>query len=98
MAARSRPKKSPSVRKRARQSVKKQLVNKMVKSKLKTLAKKVSEAVTSNNAEQAQKTLIEAVRAYAHAASKGVIHKNNSARNISRLTLKVNKLAKAQAA
>ncbi|MEO5361507.1 MAG: 30S ribosomal protein S20 [Nitrospirota bacterium] len=98
MAARSRPKKSPSVIKRARQSVKRQLVNKMIKSKLKTLAKKVEEAITASNTEEAQKTLIEAVRAYAKAASKGVIHKNNSARNISRLTLKVNKILKAQAA
>ncbi|MBF0456833.1 MAG: 30S ribosomal protein S20 [Nitrospirae bacterium] len=98
MAARSRPKKSPSVIKRARQSVKRNLVNKMVKTRLKTLAKKVDEAVTTNNSEAAQKTLAEAIREYSKAASKGVIHKNNSARSISRLTLKVNKLLKAAAA
>ncbi|WP_420265931.1 30S ribosomal protein S20 [Candidatus Magnetominusculus dajiuhuensis] len=98
MAARSRPKKSPSVIKRARQSIKRQLVNKMVMSRLRTLAKKVEEAITNNKSEEAQKTLIEAIREYSKAASKGVIHKNNSARNISRLTLKVNKLVKAPAA
>ncbi|MBF0516430.1 MAG: 30S ribosomal protein S20 [Nitrospirae bacterium] len=98
MAARSRPKKSPSVIKRARQAVKRNLVNKMIKSKLKTLAKKVEEAVSANKGEDACKTLSEAIRAYAMAASKGVIHKNNSARNISRLSLKVNKLLKASAA
>lgn len=98
MAARSRPKKSPSVIKRARQSVKRHLVNKMITSRLRTLAKKVEEAVTANNSEEAQKTLVEAIREYSKAASKGVIHKNNSARNISRLTLKVNKLLKAAAA
>ncbi|MBF0320510.1 MAG: 30S ribosomal protein S20 [Nitrospirae bacterium] len=98
MAARSRPKKSPSVIKRARQSIKRQLVNKMVKSNLRTLTKKVEEAITKHNAEEAQKTLVEAIKAFSKAASKGVIHKNNSSRNISRLTLKVNKLAKAAAA
>ncbi|MBF0553043.1 MAG: 30S ribosomal protein S20 [Nitrospirae bacterium] len=70
----------------------------MVKSRLRTLAKKIEEAITSNNNEEAQKTLIEVIREYSKAASKGVIHKNNSARNISRLTLKVNKLVKAAAA
>jgi len=44
------------------------------------------------------KALIEASKVLQKAASKGVIHKNNAARQISRLTRKVNAMTKSEAA
>jgi small subunit ribosomal protein S20 len=42
--------------------------------------------------------LLEATKVLQKAASKGVIHKNNASRKISRLTRKVNALPKSEAA
>lgn len=98
MAAKAKPKKNLSALKRVRQAEKKNLRNKTVKSSLKTLIKKVESAVASGNKEDASKALKEATKAFTTAASKGIIHKNNAARRISRLTGKVNSLFKAEAA
>jgi small subunit ribosomal protein S20 len=60
---------------------------------VKSAIKKVGEAVERKDAEAAQKALIEAIPLIQQACSKGVFHKNTSARKISRLTLKVNALS-----
>ena len=60
--------------------------NKAVKSAVKTAIKKVEAAVAANDKEAATK-LIEM------AGSKGIYHKNNVARKISRLTKLVNTVA-----
>jgi small subunit ribosomal protein S20 len=83
---------------RARQDVKRNLRNKSVLSSVKTISKKVEEAVTSGNREDAGKALLQAIKALNQAASKGVIHKNTASRNISRLTRKVNAVPAAGAA
>jgi small subunit ribosomal protein S20 len=83
---------------RARQDVKRNLRNKSVLSSVKTISKKVEEAVTSGNREDAGKALLQAVKALNQAASKGVINKNTASRNISRLTRKVNAVPAAGAA
>jgi small subunit ribosomal protein S20 len=83
---------------RARQDVKRNLRNKSVLSSIKTISKKVEEAVTSGNREDAGKALLQAIKALNQAASKGVIHKNTASRNISRLTRKVNAVPAAGAA
>ncbi|MBF0520740.1 MAG: 30S ribosomal protein S20, partial [Nitrospirae bacterium] len=53
MAARSRPKKRKSVKKRARQALKRQLLNKMTVSRLRTLARTVQESIAANKREEA---------------------------------------------
>jgi len=78
--------------KRARQAEKGNLSNKSVKSSVKTVVKKVETALTANSREEAQNALHQAVKAIGKAASKGVMHKNTAARNVSRLTKKVNAL------
>ncbi|MBF0565161.1 MAG: 30S ribosomal protein S20 [Nitrospirae bacterium] len=98
MAARSRPKKSSSVLKRIRQAKKRQVHNRMAKSKLRTLAKKLEESISSNNKDEAKKYLHEAIKAFDKAASKGILHKNTSARKISRLTIRFNAMVKPEAA
>ena len=57
--------------------------NKAIKSGVKTAIKKVEAAVAANDA----------TSAIASAGSKGIFHKNNAARKVSRLTKLVNGLA-----
>lgn len=67
--------------------------NKAIKSKVKTSIKKVYAAIEANDKAAAQAALVNATSEISKAASKGVYHKNNSSRKISRLTQAVNKLA-----
>lgn len=69
------------------------LRNKMVKSEVKTLVKKVDAAVAANDKAAATEALANAVVAIDKAAAKGIYHKNTAARKVSRITLAVNKLA-----
>ncbi len=89
MPGKARPKKNLSALKRVRQSIKRNLRNKAIRTYLKTLVKKVESSVSSGNREEATKALKEAIKAFSRAASKGVIHKNKASRNISKLTKKV---------
>jgi small subunit ribosomal protein S20 len=98
LPAKARPKKNLSAMKRARQAVKRNLRNTSVLSAVKTVLKKVEEAIASGNREDAGKALLKAVTALNKAASKGVIHDNTASRKISRLTKKVNALPAAGAA
>jgi small subunit ribosomal protein S20 len=59
---------------------------------VKSSIKKVREAIESKDAETAKKALSEAIPLIQKARSKGVFHRNSTARKISRLTLKVNAL------
>ena len=67
----------------------KTLRNKMIKSKIKTL----EAAIEANDKAAAEAALQVATSEISKAASKGIYHKNNASRKISRLTLAVNKLA-----
>lgn len=71
----------------------KTLRNKMIKSKVKTLIKNVETAISNGDKAAAEKNLKVAISEISKAASKGVYHKNNASRKISRLTLAVNKMA-----
>ena len=84
-----------SVIKRQKQADKQQLVNKSVKSMLKTLAKKVEQAVEAKNADVAKDAMVKAMKAYDKAASAGVLHKSTASRKISRLSIKVGKISAA---
>jgi len=65
---------------------------------VKTVLKRLDSSITSGNQEDAGKILVQAIKALNQAASKGVIHKNTAARNVSRITKKVNAFLKAGAA
>ncbi|MCR5823673.1 MAG: 30S ribosomal protein S20 [Lachnospiraceae bacterium] len=71
----------------------KTLRNKMIKSKVKTLVKKVDAAVAANDKAAATAALTEAVAEIDKATSKGIFHKNTAARKVSRLTKAVNAIA-----
>lgn len=65
---------------------KKTAENKMAKSKLATLTKKVEVLVKDGKMDEAKALLPEVVAYIDSCASKGVIHKNNAARKVSSLT------------
>jgi small subunit ribosomal protein S20 len=67
--------------------------NKSIRSEVKTSIKKVEAAVAANDKAAADATLKTAISTIESAASKGVYHKNNSARKVSRLTKLVNAMA-----
>ncbi len=64
--------------------------NKSIKSAVKTSIKKVEAA--AKNKEEATAALINASSTIAKAAKKGVYHKNNAARKVSRLAKLVNEI------
>ncbi len=84
-----------SAEKRDRQSKKRRVRNVAVKSATKTEIKKVLAAVEGKDQENSEKALKSAIQVIKKAASKGVYHKNNASRKVSRLTKKVNALKKA---
>ena len=67
--------------------------NKAIKSKVKTSVKKVDAAIAANDKEAAKTALAAATAEINKATSKGVYHKNNASRKISRLSVAVNKMA-----
>ena len=67
--------------------------NKSIKSAVKTSIKKVEAAVAAQDKEAAVAALQNAISTIDKAASKGVYHKNNAARKVSRLSKAVNTLA-----
>lgn len=98
MPAKAAKKKNLSVIKRARQAEKRNLRNASIRSKIKTVSKRIEEAITEKNQENVKKFLREIIRAVNSAVSKGVLHKNTASRKISRLTKLANTVLKAAAA
>ena len=84
-----------SVIKRQKQADKQQLINNSAKSLLKTLSKKVEQAVEAKDAAVAKAAMVNAMKAYDKAASKGILHKSTASRKISRLSTKVGKITTA---
>ncbi|MBC8459389.1 MAG: 30S ribosomal protein S20 [Deltaproteobacteria bacterium] len=81
-----------SALKRAKQNEVKRIRNKSYKTKVKKAIKEVRTAVANNSAEQSKQNLVKAVSIIQKTTSKGIIHKNQAARKISRLTRQVNQL------
>lgn len=67
--------------------------NKAIRSKVKTSIKKVFAAIDAGDKEAAAAALKAATVEIDKACTKGVYHKNNAARKVSRLSKAVNKLA-----
>jgi small subunit ribosomal protein S20 len=86
----------PSALKRHRQSEKRRVRNRSVKSKLKNLVRQVREAVNGNSPEASAKSFATAARALDKAVSKGVLHRNNASRRISRLARAVSRAGAAR--
>jgi small subunit ribosomal protein S20 len=95
LAAKAPVKKNLSAIKRARQAEKRNTRNRVERSKLKSAVKTVETAVKGGDKDAAVNVLQSAAKLISSARSKGIIHKNNAARKISRLTRKVNAVSKA---
>ena len=67
--------------------------NKAIKSGVKTAIKKVYAAIESGDKAAADAALLAATSEIDVAASKGVYHKNNASRKVSRLAVAVNRMA-----
>ncbi|MCI5568644.1 MAG: 30S ribosomal protein S20 [Candidatus Alectryocaccobium sp.] len=67
--------------------------NKSIKSSVKTSIKKVEAAVAAKDVETAKAALLEATSVIDKAESKGIYHKNNASRKVSRLSKAVNSIA-----
>ena len=82
--------KSASAKKRARQSIKRRARNKSVISNLKSSVKAYKTALEAG--EDAKDLLLrKVISLYDKAAAKGVIHKRNASRNISKISKTINK-------
>ena len=86
-----------SVKKRARQNMVRRQHKSQQRSALRTAVKKVTVALEAGNLEAATVELPQAVRALGKAASKGLIHRNQASRKISRLTRHFNALTAPKA-
>ena len=85
-----------SAKKKQRQSLKRKARNNFIKTTLKTKTKSLLASVEEKDAEKANERLKDIISAYDKAATKGVIHKRNASRNISRFSKKVNNLQTAK--
>ena len=82
-----------SAKKRILVNQTKAMRNKSIRSAVKTAIKKVDAAVAAGDKDTAAAELLKATSAIDKAASKGVYHKNNASRKVSRLNAAVNKMA-----
>jgi small subunit ribosomal protein S20 len=73
-----------------RQSLKRRLHNRTIKSATKTAIKNATDAIAAGDPETAREAVRDAIKALDSAGSKGILHANNVARRKSRLVLKYN--------
>jgi len=86
---------SPQARKRAKQSEKRRSQNASQRSMVRTYIKRVHGAVETNDADAASAALAQAVPIIDKMVSKGIMHKNQAARQKSRLNKRVKALSAA---
>jgi small subunit ribosomal protein S20 len=82
----------PSAAKRHRQAVQRTQRNLGARSRVRSAVKKVRVVAETGGAEAARVELKSAARILQKAASKGIVHRNNASRRISRLARLVNSL------
>ena len=85
--------KSKSAMKRHKQSVKRKIRNRHIRSTVKSAVKEIRTAISEGEAGNAGKTLSKAASVIARAGSKGVLHKKTVARKVARLSKAVQKAA-----
>ncbi|MBW1900848.1 MAG: 30S ribosomal protein S20 [Deltaproteobacteria bacterium] len=81
-----------SALKRAKQNEVRRIRNKGYKTRVKKAVREVRTAIANNSQEQAQASFLEAVSIIQKTASKGIIHRNQASRKISRLAHQLNQI------
>lgn len=89
--------KNKSAIKRTRQAEGRRLRNSHVKSTMKTYIKRAAAALVSKDKENLEEIIKNTISYINRAASKGVIHKNNAARKVARLSRKVHTVLQGKA-
>lgn len=82
-----------SALKRHRQSLKRNLRNRIAKTRIKNTVKVVRDAIEAGDAAKAQEALKAATSMLDKAGRKNVVHNRNAARRIARLQVAVNKMS-----
>jgi small subunit ribosomal protein S20 len=88
----------PSALKRHRQNLKRHEINRVIKSRVRTVVKKALDAIAGDDAQAAEAALREAISTLDKASSKGTIHRNTVSRKISRLSSRLHKTHGAKSA
>ena len=83
---------TPSAKKAVRKIAARTAVNKTRRSNMRTNLRKLEEAIASGDRDAAQSEFRRVQPIVMKAASKGIVHKNNAARKISRLSARVKAL------
>ena len=83
-----------SARKATRKIARRTIVNKTRRSHLRSSVRKIEEAIATGDRTAALAAFKEAEPAIMRAAQRGVVHKNNASRKVSRLAHRIAKLAK----
>jgi small subunit ribosomal protein S20 len=81
-----------SAKKASRKIARRTAINVNRRSRMRTLVRKVEEAITGGDAKKARDALKAAEPAIARAAQTDVIHRNTASRTVSRLNARVKKL------
>lgn len=81
-----------SAKKASRKIARRTTINVNRRTRMRSLVRKVEEAITGGDAKQAREALKVAEPAIARAAQNGIIHRNTASRTVSRLTARVKKL------
>jgi small subunit ribosomal protein S20 len=76
----------PSAEKRHRQSLRRQLRNRAIKTRVRTVSKNAIEAIEGSDKQAAAVALQQAMKILYKAASKGTLRKNTVARKVARLS------------
>jgi len=84
---------TPSAKKAARKIVRRTAINKARRSRMRSMVRKVEEAIASGNREVAASALRIAEPELMRAAQKGVLHANTASRKVSRLAQRIAKLS-----
>ena len=84
---------TPSAKKAQRKIVRRTAINKNRRSAMRTMVRRVEEAIASGDRQNATTALREAEPALLRAAQKGVLHRNTASRKVSRLSHQIAKLA-----
>jgi small subunit ribosomal protein S20 len=84
-----------SAKKAARQTVRRTVANKARRSRMRSYARKVEEAIASGDKAAAAAGLKEAEPVIARTAQKGLVHRKAASRKVSRLAKRVSAMGKA---
>ena len=82
-----------SAKKRIRRNSRMEIVNKIRKNRVRSFIKKVESAIEKADKTEAQKAFIQAQPEMHKSVSKGVFKKNTISRKLSRLSLRIKKIA-----